>query len=59
MNQLIDLDCPSCGQLHDPQVCCHCGDDRHDDDFCCRCGHFHQDGDCPSSPCGDHRCCIN
>ncbi len=26
------------------------------------CGHFHEvieDGECPETPCGDFRCCIN
>jgi hypothetical protein len=36
----------------------HCEGDDHDDSYCCGCGHYHQ-GECPESPCGDHRCCIN
>ena len=47
--------CPTCGQLHDPAVCCDCRDD-HDSDYCCQCGHFHT-GDCPIGPCSDYRCC--
>lgn len=54
----VILNCGDCGTLHDPAVCCHCGDDLHDTDYCCQCGHFHSQGTCPdSTACSDYRCC--
>lgn len=60
--ELVDVvDCWRCGGRHGVSLgtmrCC-CGEE-HSPEICCACGHFHEGGPCPSTPCGDYRCCIN